>query len=350
MATAAMAAMAAMAAAGDADGLLRPALKPAKNLCRCPRRTARTWRSGGSATAGCDCRDRRWQVRQCSGTLGQPDYSCRTREFVCRDGESGRTGQDGREGRDGALGQLVLINQLEPLLADQPQQTKSLAELTEPTTLTKNLWRTQTGARSLLAPGSNVADTYQEYAGRVEGRFVLDWSAARSLSDLATVEVMLQLQDNGQVQPNFSEALWVIGASSHTDDLTTYGVTDAMRASEATQLALGSVSGRSNQFQVAVLDLGGQTDQLSTQFHLTYSTAAADRGDGPRTRYISRYEDFVPADLVTRSQNRFVLNLGRLPISGNHLRSGTSAKFELKAVRTFGPYQAEQILEWQGRL
>lgn len=307
--------------------------------------------SPGRGAYGCRCDDRDWEVTTCTGTPGAPDYSCKTDRFVCRDGDSGRTGMSGRDGAPGALGRLIVVQQATPLAPENPTQTLAVADLTNRAiALSKNLWQTRFGARSLLAPGSNVADDYQAYVGRAEGRVRLDWQAPRPASRFATDLVTTQIQDDGSASVTFPEHLWVEGSSTREGDLTTYTVSAVVRAADVTRLALGRTDGRSQDFQIAVLDLAGESDYLNTQFYVKYeSTDQGPHGDRPG-RYSTRYDGLVPADLVTRDQNRFTLSLGRLPIGSQHFRSGTYGRLEIRIVRSLGGRSAEQRLEWNGRI
>lgn len=84
---------------------------------------------GGSGTLGCRCDIRQWTVQTCTGTPGQPDHSCQNTRYTCRDGRSGSNGAFGRDGTPGADGQLSLVNQLEPLPAENPAVSVGLTSL-----------------------------------------------------------------------------------------------------------------------------------------------------------------------------------------------------------------------------
>jgi len=300
---------------------------------------------GGWGGDGCRCRDRSWRVEVCH------DGTCQTERYVCRDGDDGDYGRDGRDGTAGQRGTLWLLNQTEPLLPDAPSRTQALDTfLRQPVALSKNLWEARTGAGALLATGSTVADTYQHYIGRVEAQAQVVWAAPRSQTQFLALSPTATLDDTGTVQFRFPESMWVTGQRDRGDRVTTFTVTGVVRAEDATRLAWGNPSGSGVNFSVAVLDLAAESDYLNTQFEIVYRTADGDPRDSRRLRYITRYEGVVPAELVQRENNRFVLALGRLPISGRYFQSGTYAQVELRIQRSLGSNVATQTLDWQGQL
>ncbi|MBD0335342.1 MAG: collagen-like protein [Cyanobacteria bacterium Co-bin13] len=307
--------------------------------------------TGGQGVAGCWCDRSNWSVRTCTGTPGAPDYSCIDEHFSCRPGRSGSSGSFGRDGENGQPGQLRLVNQLDPLPPEVPSLTRPLADLVgRPVQLSKNLWDVRTGAAALLAPGSAVRDEYLAYRDRVEGAVQIDWQAPRALTTFATAGVTAAINEQGNLGLSFSEEVWIAAEPAQTDSLTTFTVTAAVRASDATRLAWGTSQGSGRDLALSVVDLGQESAYLNTQFWLTLRTSTDDPRDSRRPRYTVRYEGWVPEELITREGDRFVVALGRLPISQQALRSGTLAQVELRAVRSLADNSAEQNLSWQGTL
>jgi hypothetical protein len=306
---------------------------------------------GGEGATGCRCRYEDWTVQTCTGTPGTAGYSCQSERFFCRDGEDGDWGRSGRDGNSGQPGQVWLVNRDQPLLSETPSQTLSLASLADQTiALSKNLWQQRGGILSRIAPGSIVASDYQEYVGRVEGAGRLVWDAPRSPNAFAGTGVTLAIQDTGAIAFNFPSNLWVLGDSTQEAEVTTFRVTQAVQAAEATQLAWGTFTGQSSQLTLAVLDLAAVSDYVDTQFHLTLRTADGDPNRSRRLRYITRYDGPVPANLITRNHNRFEVAVGRLPIDRDNIRRGYHAEIELRMTRSLGSNSASQTLDWQGQL
>ncbi|MGD1953031.1 MAG: hypothetical protein ACFB14_25815 [Leptolyngbyaceae cyanobacterium] len=296
---------------------------------------------GGKGTYGCECDDHRWTVEVCN------DGTCKEENYRCYDGRDGADGRHGADGTSGSLGKLVVINQLEPLPEANPNQTHTVASLAnKPVTLSRNLWETRSGATSLLAPGSTIANEYEAYLGSIDRQFTLDWQATQPAQSL-TESVDLTLRSNGQVDIDFPEAYWLLGETIDDETLTTYRVEGIVPVEEVTQLAMGRVDGRSRTFEVNVVDLAQQSDVLETRFEVRYSTS---RDDGRRRRYDVAFDGPIPAELVQQDHNRFTLALGRLPIRSQLLSGGTQAEVELKIIRSYGSNSAEQTVTWQGQI
>ena len=300
---------------------------------------------GGRGGEGCECEDRRWRVEICDGE------DCEKERYRCRDGEDGHYGYDGRDGQSGQPGQLWLINQAEPLQPETPTQIQTLATFVqEPVELSKNLWREQSGATALLAANSMVADIYQNYIGRVEGQAQMIWEAPRSPTDFATASTTAVIQENGNVQFQFPESVWITGYQEQEAGQVTYTITGAVRANEAVHLANGQLDGQGTSLTISVLDLAGESDYVTTQFELRYRTAEGNPHDDRRLRYRTRYDGEIPNSLVTRDNNRFVLSLGQLPVESRYFRAGTYVNAELRITRSLGANSATQTLDWQGQL
>jgi hypothetical protein len=300
---------------------------------------------------GCSCRVRDWERQTCKGTPGSADYSCKTREFSCEDGDDGRDGTDGRDGNDGSLGSLTLINRSETLAPDTPTASVSMPALKDRVfALSKNKWQTRNGAASLLAPGSAIADQYREFIERIESSFEVVWNAPRPLTDFTGQEVTISLEEDKQVKVSFPEDVWVDGKTSQQDGKTQFIASNVILKDEATKLKRADFSGSGPDLNFVLIDSAGKSNLISTQFRLKYnSTRSGDRFD--RTAdYRTRYEGNIPVELVSRNNNRFVLNLGKLPIESEFLRPGVGVEIELVATRSFAGRSTEQKIQWRGEI
>jgi len=297
---------------------------------------------GGRGTEGCDCEDDEWTITTCT------DGTCTSSEYECEDGDRGQDGGYGSTGKEGELGRARLIESSGPLENDNPSVESAIATFSSsPVALSRNLWEVRTGAKYFFAEGSTVGDEYDQYAGRAEKSFQLVWDAERPRT---TTEgnLKVEIDPQGELQVTTQDDLWIKGDFSNSDDenLTTYRVQGAVLASEALKLSLGRNRGRGQALTVNVIDTASQSDLVDTQFRLRYYTDEGDR----RSRFISRYEGAVPAELVTQDYNRFSVALGQLPINASHLGRGTQVRMELTVIRSYGDNTAEQVLNWSGRL
>jgi hypothetical protein len=216
--------------------------------------------------------------------------------------------------------------------------------------LSKNIFQTRNGAASLLAPGSVIADGYREFVDRVETSFQVVWNAKRSLTDFSGETVTISLEDDKQVKVSFPEEVWVDGTLSQQGGTSQFVATNVILKKEATQLKRADFSGSGSNLSFAVIDAAGKSDLISTQFRIKYKTSSSNdrfRGD---YEYRTRYEGNIPAELVTRNNNRFVVNIGKLPIESRYLSSGLPVEIELIATRSFAGRSAEQKIEWRGEI
>lgn len=297
---------------------------------------------GGLGRNACDCTRPSWTVEICS------DGNCYNETYTCTDGGDGYNGPDGSDGTSGETGQLILVNLEDlstPLPIESPDRTVSIARLAkEPVYLSRHIWETRSGAQSLLASGSIVQDNYYDYQGTIERQFSLDWQANLE-GDRFNDDVTLSLAENGEVDIDFPDNYWLLGETFLSGTQMTYRIDGILPIDEVTQLAFGSVEGRSRTFAVEVIDRAQLFDEVETRFELTYSTSN-DEG----RRYTVQYEGAIDGEFVERDRNRFKLALGRLPIRSQLMSGGTEARVELSVIRSYGNNETTQDLRWSGRL
>ncbi|MBE9129835.1 collagen-like protein, partial [Coleofasciculus sp. LEGE 07081] len=305
---------------------------------------------GAYSGEGCQCQDRRWEREICKGSPGSSDYHCTTEKFYCEDGREGRDGRDGRDGKEGQLGTLTLIQRSEVLPPDRPTATLAMPELKDKIyRLSLNQWQTKGGTASLLAPGSVIADQYREFLNRIDGSFQLVWNSDRSIADFYNQKITLNLKEDKQVEVSLPEEVWWEGTTSQENGVTQLVISNAILEREATELTRADFLGNGQNLTFSLVDLAGKSDLISTQFWIKYRTASGDRFRRFYD-YRTRYEGNIPAELVTRNNNRFTLNLGKLPIEREFLKPGVPLDVELVAIRSFAGHSAEQKITWQGEI
>ncbi|MDJ0510631.1 MAG: collagen-like protein [Crocosphaera sp.] len=303
---------------------------------------------GGTGGQGCRCSQPYWTVETCSGNPGEPNYRCTTLEFRCQDGKNGSNGVSGAFGRNGIPGQLTLINLDKPLEADKPAATVTMGALQEKGySLSKNIWETRTGASALFAPGSVIDDQYLTLVERLEQSFLLIWNAPQSFNQFSQEKVTLKYQDNQGVVIDIPDDIWIEATTQKRNNLTQFIVYNAIRKSDATRLKSQGLSGRGTDLQLTLIDEAEQSNLIATKFKVTYSITRSD----PRFRRVSdyrtRYEGEIPDDLVVLDGDKFTIDIGKLPIDSNYLRSGLGVEIKLVATRTFAGYTDEQRITVQ---
>ena len=300
---------------------------------------------GGQGGEGCSCPVPHWNEQTCKGKPGSSNYQCTTIEHKCYDGHDGRIGRDGRPGRTGRLGNLTVINLDRALTEDQPGTTIPLGELKQRGfTLSRNEWASKTGATSLLAPGSLVADNYKELVARHEHSVLLVWEASQPVAEFAKEKVTLRLDENNQPQVNFSDRVWLETSEIKRDRVSEYFVYNAIREKDVTKLKHQGLSGTGSDLTLRLVDRAEKSEILDTDFAIKFKvTRSVDDARFHRVfDYKTKYEGEIPAEAVRQSGNNFAISVGALPIPPEFLLPGTGVEIQIIANRSFADKYSKQ--------
>lgn len=313
---------------------------------------------GGIASQGCRCAQPFWTVETCSGGRpGDPDYRCTSQEFRCTDGNNGISGRNGRDGRNGQPGQLTLINLNKPLEPDRPSASATFAEIrNQGFLLSKNTWETRKGAQSLFASGSIVEDQYRMLVSRLERSFFMTWNAPQPFEQFADRPVTLTLENESGIQVKFPDDIWLEATTQpqKNNNVTEFIVYNAILASDATRLGDGTLSGKGTDLKLTLTDKANRSNLIATQFVMSYQTSRSqDVRFRPVSDFTTRFEGPIPPELVQQTGDRFVINIGKLPIAPEWLKADTGVEVTLTATRSFAGKSATQkiiIQDVVGRL
>lgn len=298
--------------------------------------------TAGLGGDGCECDRPYWNEETCFGEPGSSNYTCTTEEFKCTDGFSGRKGREGRKGRDGKPGTLTLINLDKSLSPDFPEVTAPISELKgRGFTLSRNIWRNQTDATALFAPGSIIADKYKELVARHEHSVLVVWDAPQPLSDFDDQQITLSLKGTDDANIILPDDLWLETQKVKRDNLTELFVFNAVRAKNVADLKIGSLHGQGSALKLDVLDKANKSNLVATDFSIKYRVGepAEDKGFlglGRDTDYKTKYEGTMPPTAIAQEGNLFTLKLGELPIPQEYLQPGLKVEIEVKAKRYLG--------------
>jgi hypothetical protein len=303
---------------------------------------------GGNGTAGCNCRRRSWEVETCKGTPGSPDHKCTKKRYRCYPGSDGRDGSDGSDGKQGHLGILSIVNSKEPLAADTPTLKLTVPELTgKQFNLSKNKWNLRQGATALLAPGSVIADEYREFEQRLEESVRVVWQEREPIASFGNQTITVSLNDSKQVEVSFPDDLWVDGSSKSESNLTTFTVNHAISQKDVMRLAVSEFADAGQNLNLKIVDLAAKSDVIQTQFRVKFRARDDSRGFSD---YKTEYEGDIPAELVTRDYNRYILALGKLKIPADALSAGVNVDIKVVATRSLAGRSAKQTINWQGAI
>jgi hypothetical protein len=298
--------------------------------------------SAGEGGEGCECDRPYWNEETCFGEPGTSNYSCTTEEFQCTDGYSGRKGRAGRKGRDGKIGNLTLINLDKSLDPDFPEVTAPIGELQgRGFTLSKNIWQTKNNAKSLFAPGSIIADKYQELVARHEHTVLVVWDAPQPVENFDDKKITLSLKGENDANIFLPEDLWLETKKVKRDNITELFVFNAVRTEDVDNLEIDGLVGQGANLELDIFDEAEKSDLIATDFSIKYRVGepAEDRGFlglGSDTDYKTKYEGSIPKEAIAKEGNLFTLQLGKLPIPQEYLQPGQKVEVEVMAKRSLG--------------
>ena len=129
---------------------------------------------------------------------------------------------------------------------------------------------------------------------------------------------------------------------------TLLAINSIIHQREVTQLTPGITDKRDRAFTLNVIDTAGKSDLLDTQFRVRVRSIGSNGRWGGFSNSTTEYEGVVPANLVTRDYNRFVLNLGALPVDADVFKAGAELEVEIIATRSMGTRRIQKTIDWSG--
>jgi hypothetical protein len=230
------------------------------------------------------------------------------------------------------------------LPADAPTRTVTLGDWSQqPIALAHNRWASNTGATSLFAPGSVLADRYTFLEERVERSIRLAWLAPIPMSTFANLSAQCQIDDQKQVKINLPPEFWAQSRLQQSGDEVTFNIDQVMYRRDALKLGVVGLRGAGPQLNLKLLDVALQTDRVQTgTIQLKYQVK---QNNG---NWQTEFAGPLPSSLVSHRANEFVLALGQLPIAPAALQAGTMMDLEIRVPRSFGSNSTEQVIQWQG--
>jgi hypothetical protein len=325
---------------------------------------------GANGDNGCGCERREWFVpvqvchqetpppaHQAAPAPGhspaptptpQPTTVCDTvqERHVCVDGQAGGNGSNFSGGSAGQYGSATLIQSLTPLTPTNPSASAQVGSLPSQTTLTTDNWASAPGAGALFAPGSQISDTYQYWAGRKTVQTSVVWNASTPQSSCSSQAIAVQVNGAGQVSASIENGtVWAqLSVNYAADGSATVSVDKAVPANEATQLA-GSISGSDSGLVEVLNDATKVSTLVDTQIQAKVSTP------GFLGVMTSRFNGQVPANLLSINDSSIVIDIGKLPgLPSGDIKKGKKVKIELTVTRSLGGQSANQEIDIEQKI
>lgn len=259
----------------------------------------------------------------------------------CHDGLFGQNGNGAPNGNVGQYGSLTLINSPGPLSPTNPSGSLSVGNLPVNATLTIDTWATTQGAGGLLAPGSQIQDSYTYYAGRRSVPVSLVWNASLPQSMFSGQEVNVTTDASGQITAGAaSPSMWAeLGITYDNSGAATISVNKAVQAAQATQLS-AQIYGWGTGTIAQITDAANVNDIVNTSIHAkVISSGIFDH---------TRYDADVPANYLVVTPANITVQIGKLPgIPSGDIAQGKDLKIELTIVRSLGGQSASQQINME---
>lgn len=292
---------------------------------------------GGRGSKGCDCPKSSWTIDG--------------KTYTCTDGRDGLRGSRGADGANGRMGRLRLIAGQTPIAGDTPEVRMSLEKMINLPSipLSLNRWDTHQGALSLLQVNSRIDDEYQEYRDRLEKTAKIAWRAQASSTDYGSQVATLQLQNSGQINFQWLDrGLWSKVEQIDSPKGTTVAIDAVVHERDAVKLTAGITEKHDREFTLAVIDMAAKSDILETRFSVKVMSRSSNARPGDFGNTTTHYEGVLPPTAVKRDYNRFLLNLGSLPVPDETFKVGNDVAVEIQIIRSLGTRSATQTIDWSG--
>lgn len=291
---------------------------------------------GTRGTRGCGCPVSTWKVNG--------------KTYTCKPGYRGSRGSNGFDGSNGRMGQLKIIAGKTAIAGDNPLYGAPLSTISSQTfPLTLNRWYKQSGALGLLQINSKISDEYLEYRDRLEKTATVKWNAKSGIDNYGTQAATVQLQENGEIGFEFKDKdLWSVVEQIDTSKSAVMSINAVVHQRDVTKLNPGISDNRDRKFTLAVIDSAAKSDLVETQFSVKIKSGSGNGVPNRSGNAETHYEGVLPNNLVTRDYNRFILNLGALPVPSDTFKTGNDVQVEIKAIRSLGNRSTTQTIDWSG--
>lgn len=266
---------------------------------------------GRGGSRGCYCDQYSWTVPVCrieKDKDGREHKICdRVNTYTCQNGRSGQIGASGSPGSNGSRGSATLVKSSTPLLPQSGSGRLNIQEFQTQNpvqfTLTENIFARRGGLLSLLAPGSDMSDSYSEFVRRAEENVQFVWAATRSPAPYkGTLSAYIS---GGQVSLSASSNDILMTEKSVQNGVHTLTVKEAYNVSEFSVINFKREN-YGTKTQIRVQSTVPRPDLVSDSYHVTVTQVRLLLPDKVM------YSGSVPASLITTSGAESVVRIGQV--------------------------------------
>jgi hypothetical protein len=289
-------------------------------------------RGGGGGNA-CTCNSFYW--------VASDNHS-----YNCFSGKNGAQGKDGKAGKEGSMGGIFLVPTSAGLPTITPTTTTTIGQwLNSPISVSKHLWSMHSGAAQLLAPGTEVQDTYQLFERLIKKEITLAWNANTSMGDLAKTSATItygQGPTDEDVSIQFGRGTWIRTAITDIDsEHRKINITDIFRDDDARQITLAGVEGHGTHTSIVLRDDGPAPQAFTTAAYLKVEAMNV-------MWYATRFDGMMDSSLISTDGKYIAIQIGRIPGLAKYLHQGKHVRLTLAVTRGFDNFSTEvSILDTQ---
>ena len=224
------------------------------------------------------------------------------------------------------------------LPSQQTSETLNLLQfLDRKVVLSKHIWSTKSGLRSLLAPGSNAGDQYTEYVDTIYNTATIEWAAGRNVEEFNDTMIDLSFSPSGQARVKIRSNDLLKTKIERRDNHVHIIIEDAYKLSEINQLTTG-FRGRKSRLEIEIHDKSALNLALDHEIYLHLEL-------GQLTGGRTLYKGVVPADKLVITDKKISIKAGEIAKDNGKMRKGRKIKYSLSITRKLGNDQIKVNLK-----
>ena len=259
----------------------------------------------------------------------------------CNGGYPGKKGEDGLSGRSGKFGKIFLLSEDFVIPAENNTKLVYLTELyKQPTKLSENIWKVNTGAKNYFNSNSKISDEYFTYEKKIEYTVAIDWQLPGDIERFDDVKMAINIQDEKLEVKTYTGGLLVYHIERNQNNfvIAIHGVFEEFRFRN---LKLKKLRGSGDNLSLEVVEkFSPNSDQVLTKFVLSVKKVSLNNMEHNEARY---YE--IPNTLVYKEEKSYFINIGKLKFPDKLKAKGVKLKLQLTIYRELPGQTRVQGLE-----
>lgn len=254
---------------------------------------------------------------------------CEDRHYSCQDGRDGMSGRNGSPGQTGSRGSIKIAKGIDAIPSESPSKTVSLLSLINNTvSLTKNIWEPKTGMLSLLARGSDVSNSYEEFVETAINTVSLEWLSDKNIEEFKDMSFSLNFNRTGYAQITINSQYLVKAKMVRTlDSHTRIIIEDIYKKTDVNQLT-SDFSGEKEKIEITITDKAQLSLVVQNKIHLEFEV-------GQFIGMKTLFKGYVPADKMIVEAGKIVIKVGEIVSETKALKRGRKIRYSMTVNRAY---------------